>query len=300
MINELQNALNKIILGKSEVVKLSVSCLLAEGHLLLEDIPGMGKTTLSHALAHFTGMKYRRIQFTSDLLPTDLLGVSIFDSDNQVFKFHQGPIFSQLILADEINRATPKTQSALLEAMEESQVTTDSGTAKLPDPFFVIATQNPIFHTGTFPLPESQLDRFLMRLSIGYPSEDAERQLLTDREQRIKLFEMNSITSPDELVHWQSKVSQVATSSPILDYVQGILKSSREMDWFVHGLSPRAGRAVLKAAQAYALISERGFVRTDDIQAVLGPVINHRLVFKSSKGETTPSSALLNYVEVPI
>ena len=300
MINELQKALNQIILGKSEVVKLSVSCLLAEGHLLLEDIPGMGKTTLSHALAHFTGMKYKRIQFTSDLLPTDLLGVSIFDSENQTFKFHHGPVFSQLILADEINRATPKTQSALLEAMEESQVTTDSGTIQLPNPFFVIATQNPRFHTGTFPLPESQLDRFLMRLSIGYPSKEAERQLLTDKAQRVKLFEMNSVTTPDELIQWQSKVNHVVTSAPVLDYVQGILKSSREMDWFVHGLSPRAGRAVLKAAQAYALLSERDFVRTDDIQAVLSPVINHRLVFKSSKGEMSPASALLNHVEVPI
>tara|TARA_Y100000588_G_scaffold362951_1_gene425157 strand:+ start:535 stop:1437 length:903 start_codon:yes stop_codon:yes gene_type:complete len=300
MLKELQSALNQIILGKQEVIKLSISCLLAKGHLLLEDIPGMGKTTLSHALAHLTGMKYRRIQFTSDLLPTDLIGVSIFDSENQIFKFHQGPIFSQFILADEINRATPKTQSALLEAMEENQVTTDSRTIKLPDPFFVIATQNPTFQTGTFPLPESQLDRFLMRISIGYPSHDAERKLLTDNDPRKKLFDIPAVVSPDELLQWQNKIEDVNLSSPMLDYIQHILKVSRDMDWFLHGLSPRAGRAIMMAAQAYAMVDDRDFVRPDDIQAILGPVINHRLIFLKSENELYPSEAILNHVEVPI
>ncbi|WP_133129330.1 AAA family ATPase [Legionella yabuuchiae] len=300
MIKTLQEALNDVILGKSDVIRLAVSCLLADGHLLLEDIPGMGKTTLSHALAHFTGMEYRRIQFTSDLLPTDLIGVSIYDVEHQRFNFHPGPIFSQLILADEINRATPKTQSALLEAMEERQVTTDSGTHPLPAPFFVIATQNPAHHAGTFLLPESQLDRFLMRLSIGYPSPEAERRLLLEEEQRGKLNHLSPVINPQQLLEWQQQCQSITVSEPVLDYIQAMLQISRARDWFEHGLSPRAGRALLRASQAYALVCDRDFVRPDDVQAIIPAVINHRLVFKRSGGELTPADMLLNHVEVPV
>ena len=300
MIAILQQALNSILLGKEEVIRLAITCLLADGHLLLEDIPGMGKTTLSHALAHFTGMQYRRIQFTSDLLPSDLLGISVFDIQQQKFHFHPGPIFSQLILADEINRATPKTQSALLEAMEERQVTTDAGTQLLPTPFFVIASQNPAYQTGTYLLPESQLDRFLMRLSIGYPPADAERILLINPEQRRKLVEHPSVTTPQQLLTWQQQSLEVNVSEPILDYVQAILLTSRMHGWFNHGLSPRAGRALVKAAQAYALVNERDFIRPDDVQAILPAVVNHRLVIKKSGNELTAAEMLLNQVEVPV
>lgn len=298
MIKELQHALNEIILGKADVISLAISCLLANGHLLLEDIPGMGKTTLSQALAHFTGMHYRRIQFTSDLLPSDLLGVSIFDTQNHSFHFHPGPVFAQLILADEINRATPKTQSALLEAMEERQVTMDSGTYPLPAPFFVIATQNPSTHSGTYLLPESQLDRFLMRLSIGYPSSDAERRLLLEDDQREKLFSLPAVTTPQRLLEWQKQSLEIAVSSPVLDYIQAILLASRQHDWFTHGLSPRAGRALVRASQAYALVDERDFVRPDDVQAVLPAVVNHRLLTHKAGSLLTPAEMLLNHVEV--
>ncbi|KTD21667.1 AAA family ATPase [Legionella londiniensis] len=300
MLKKLQKALNSIVLGKEEVVRLSISCLLANGHLLLEDIPGMGKTTLSHALAHFTGMQYRRIQFTSDLLPSDLLGVSIFDIQQQKFHFHRGPIFSQLILADEINRATPKTQSALLEAMEERQVTTDAGTEPLPVPFFVIATQNPVHQTGTYPLPESQLDRFLMRLSIGYPPPDAERALLLNKEQRLMLAESPAIASPEQLLELQRQCQKITVSPLILDYVQDILHASRSHDWFNHGLSPRAGRSIISASQAYAMVNDRDFIRPDDVQAILQAVVNHRLVLKKSDILLSPADLLLNHVKVPV
>jgi len=300
MIGQLQQALNNILLGKDDVVRLAISCLLAEGHLLLEDIPGMGKTTLSHAIAHFTGMHYRRIQFTSDLLPSDLLGVSVFNIEQQHFTFHHGPIFSQLILADEINRATPKTQSALLEAMEERQVTTDAGTEILPIPFFVIATQNPAHQTGTYLLPESQLDRFLMRLSIGYPPPAAERQLLVNPEPRKKLAHYPAIINTDQLLAWQQQSMNVNVSAPILDYIQAILHTSRLHGWFSHGLSPRAGRGLVKAAQAYARVSERDFVRPDDVQAILAAVVNHRLEIRKSGSELSAADMILNQVEVPV
>ncbi|MCP0914463.1 MULTISPECIES: AAA family ATPase [Legionella] len=300
MIKTLQDALNKILLGKDEVIKLAITCLLANGHLLLEDIPGMGKTTLSHALAHFTGMKYRRIQFTSDLLPSDVLGISVLDITKQKFHFHPGPIFSQLILADEINRATPKTQSALLEAMEERQVTNDTGTHALPIPFFVIATQNPAHQTGTYPLPESQLDRFLMRLSIGYPSPDAERRLLMDEEKRRLLEQYEPVADTTQLLEWQNKSQQVIVSAPILDYIQAFLQASRIHDWFNHGLSPRAGRSLVKAAQAYAFVNERDFVRPDDVQTILPAVVNHRLVVRKTVDKLSPADRLLNQVEVPV
>lgn len=300
MIKQLQDALSHVLLGKEEVIRLGITCLLANGHLLLENLPGMGKTTFSHALAKLTGMQYKRIQFTSDLLPSDLLGVSIFDPQLKGFQFHKGPIFSQLILADEINRATPKTQSALLEAMEEKQVTTESGTEALPNPFFVIATQNPSCHTGTYPLPESQLDRFLMRLVIGYPAPDAERILLKSPRLQDEVNQLKPIINSAQLLVLQMQSQKVIVSELILNYVQALLAVSREQGWFYHGLSPRAGLAIIKAAQAYATTDDRGFIRPDDVQAIIPAVVNHRLVIKKSSTECSPAELLLNAVEVPV
>ncbi len=300
MIKKLQQDLGSILLGKEDVIKLGITCLLANGHLLLEDLPGMGKTTFSHALAYFTGMNYRRIQFTSDLLPSDLIGVSIFNNEQQQFHFHHGPIFSQFILADELNRATPRTQSALLEAMEERQVTTDAGTESLPLPFFVVATQNPSHQTGTYLLPESQLDRFLMRLSIGYPSADAERSLLNVSESSRDLLKRPQVIDPSQLITWQNETQQVVISDLMIDYIQYILAASRHQGWFVHGLSPRAGIALVNAAKAYARTDERDFVRPDDIQAVMPAIVNHRLCFKQTQHLLSPSERLLSYVEVPV
>jgi MoxR-like ATPase len=300
MIKKLQQALSKVLLGKDEVIRLGISCLLANGHLLMEDIPGMGKTTFSHALAHFAGMKYRRIQFTSDLLPSDLLGVSIFDTEQQLFRFHHGPIFSQLILADELNRATPRTQSALLEAMEERQVTTDAGTEVLPVPFFVIATQNPSYQTGTYLLPESQLDRFLMRLSIGYPPPDAERQLLKSEYNNRELLKEPQVIDTKQLLLWQQETQEVVVSDTVIDYIQLILEASRYQGWFTHGLSPRAGIGLVSAAKAYARTDDRDFVRPDDVQAIMPSVVNHRLSFKQAQNILTAAERLLSHVEVPI
>lgn len=300
MIKQLQEALSHVLLGKAEVIRLGITCLLANGHLLLEDIPGMGKTTFSHALAQLTGMQYRRIQFTSDLLPSDLLGVSVFNSKLQSFNFHRGPLFNQLILADEINRATPKTQSALLEVMEERQITTDAGTEFLPNPFFVIATQNPSYHTGTYPLPESQLDRFLMRLFIGYPPPDAERTLLKSPDLNTKLTELNAIINPNQLLELQKESQKVIVSELVLDYVQSLLATSRNQGWFEHGLSPRAGMGLIRAAQAYARTDDRDFIRPDDIQAIMPAVVNHRLVIKKSQTQLSAAELLMNGVEVPV
>ncbi|AAU27968.1 TPA: MoxR family ATPase [Legionella pneumophila] len=300
MIKQLQQALSDILLGKEEVIRLGITCLLANGHLLLEDNPGMGKTTFSHALAQLTGMQYRRIQFTSDLLPSDLLGVSIYDHQRNVFQFHKGPIFSQLILADEINRATPKTQSALLEAMEERQVTTDIGTEALPQPFFVIATQNPSCHTGTYPLPESQLDRFLMRLVIGYPPPDAERMLLKSSNLNAQLKELIPIINPQQLQILQRESQKVLVSELVLDYVQSLLDASRNQGWFNHGLSPRAGMGLVHAAQAFARTDDRDFVRPDDIQAVMPAVVNHRLIIKKSQTQLSAAELLMSEIEVPV
>jgi MoxR-like ATPase len=300
MINQLQQALGQVLLGKEETIRLGITCLLANGHLLLEDIPGMGKTTFSHALAQLTGMQYQRIQFTSDLLPSDLLGVSIFDSEQKLFIFHRGPLFSQLILADEINRATPKTQSALLEAMQERQITTDGGTEALPDPFFVIATQNPSYHTGTYPLPESELDRFLMRLVIGYPSPDAERILLKSPAFNANLAKLKPIINSEQLLELQTQSQKVIVSDTVLDYVQSLLAASRNQGWFNHGLSPRAGMGLIRASKAYARTADRDFVRPDDVQAVMPSVVNHRLIIKKSQTELSAAELLMNAVEVPV
>ena len=300
MIKQLQEALSQVLLGKEETVRLGITCLLANGHLLLEDLPGMGKTTFSHALAQLTGMQYQRIQFTSDLLPSDILGVSIFDAEQKLFHFHRGPVFSQLILADEINRATPKTQSALLEAMQERQVTTDGGTIALPHPFFVIATQNPSYHVGTYPLPESQLDRFLMRLIIGYPSMDAERILLKSPTFNSNVTNLKPVITPHELLELQAQCQTINVSETVLDYVQGLLAASRHQGLFTHGLSPRAGMGLVSAAQAYARTADRDFVRPDDIQAVMPSVVNHRLTVKKSQIDLSAAELLLNSVEVPV
>ncbi len=267
----------QVILGKPHQIRLALTCLLARGHLLIEDLPGVGKTTLAHVLARTLGLQFQRIQFTSDMLPADILGVSVYQRDSGDFKFHAGPIFAQMILADEVNRATPKTQSALLEAMEEQQVTSEGMTRPLPAPFFVIATQNPTNQIGTFPLPESQLDRFLMRIRLGYPDAQAERGLLAGVERRDLVAKLTPQMETAELMALQQQVRQVFVSPALLDYVQAILRHSRESARYVHGLSPRAGLSLLAASRAWALLDGRSAVIPEDIQAVLPGVASHRL-----------------------
>ncbi|MEX0900369.1 MAG: MoxR family ATPase [Gammaproteobacteria bacterium] len=276
-INRCLDQVNRVIVGKSHEVRLSVACLLAHGHLLIEDVPGVGKTTLAHALARTLGLRYQRIQFTSDMLPADIIGVSVFERDAGTFRFHPGPIFAQLILADEVNRATPKTQSALLEAMEEHQVTAEGETRPLPDPFFVIATQNPLRQIGTFPLPESQLDRFLMRITLGFPGEDAERLLLRGEDRRAMVSQLTPSVEAATLVALQRQVRTVHVADALLDYVQALLRYSREAASFDSGLSPRAGLALVHAAQAWALMDGRDAVLPEDVQAIAPGVFSHRL-----------------------
>ena len=294
--------LNRIILGKEHQLRLCLSCLLARGHLLIEDIPGVGKTTLAHALAESLGLSYQRIQFTSDLLPADIIGVSIFDRDTGEFRFHKGPVFSQLVLADEVNRATPKAQSALLEAMEEHQVTADGHTYPMAAPFFVIATQNPVYQIGTHPLPESQLDRFLMRLELGYPDPALERQLLMGQDRRDLLATLVPTLTPQQLLLMQTMVPKVHVADALLDYVQAIVRHTRESPRYEAGLSPRAAIALLRAAQAWALIHGHSGVVPEDVQAVLGAVAGHRL--RPRDGTDTLSAAdlgeeVLESVPVP-
>jgi len=276
-INQLVDSANRIILGKDRKIRLAVCCLLARGHLLIEDIPGVGKTTLAHTLAKLLGLHYQRIQFTSDILPADILGASVFDAKNLEFKFHPGPVFNQVVLADEINRATPKAQSALLEAMEEYQVTVEGKTYPLPQPFFVIATQNPSHQIGTFPLPESQLDRFLMRIELGYPDAAAERALLLG-ENRNRLIESLPLVLPPEVLQKiQHEVTQVFASDALLDYCQALIVFTRESPEYPCGLSPRGGLALLRAAKAWAYMAGRDAVIPEDLQAVLAAVAGHRL-----------------------
>jgi MoxR-like ATPase len=270
-------AIGAIILGKSEQVKLTLACLLAGGHLLIEDLPGMGKTTLAHALAKALGLDFQRIQFTSDLLPADILGVSVFDREAGAFRFHPGPIFAQVVLADEVNRATPRAQSALLEAMEEHQVTVEGETRRLPEPFFVIATQNPAHQIGTFPLPESQLDRFLMRIRLGYPDAAAERALLSGNERRAMIDELPPALDAAQLVGLQHRARAVTVAPALLDYVQALLWHTRRSPDFAAGLSPRAGLALLNAARAWAFLEGRDSVLPEDVQAVAPSVVMHRL-----------------------
>ena len=284
----------QVIVGKELQVRQSLTCLLAGGHLLLEDLPGVGKTTLSHALALSLGLQFNRIQFTSDLLPADVAGVSIYERELNAFSFHPGPIFTQVLLADEINRATPKTQSGLLEAMEERQVSADGVTRPLPEPFFVIATQNPTHQVGTFPLPESQLDRFLMCISLGYPDAAAERALLMGEDRRQMLKHLAPAMTPAELSAAQQGLRQIHASPALIDYVQALAQASRQNGFFAEGLSPRAALALLQAARAWAALEGRDHVMPEDVQAVLVPVCAHRLrPLKSSHGTALASRDLV-------
>jgi MoxR-like ATPase len=294
--------LNRVILGKEHQLRLSLACLLARGHLLIEDIPGVGKTTLAHALAETLGLHYQRIQFTSDLLPADIIGVSVFERTTSEFRFHKGPIFSQLVLADEVNRATPKAQSALLEAMEEHQVTVDGQTYPLAAPFFVIATQNPVYQIGTFPLPESQLDRFLLRIELGYPDPALERELLTGQDRRDLLATVAPTLSPQQLLLMQTMVPRVHASDALLDYVQSIVRHTRESPHFEAGLSPRAAIALLRASQAWAMIHGHAGVLPEDVQAVLPGVVGHRLKPRDALSAKRPAEIgemVLQAVGVP-
>lgn len=284
MSNTLHLALERagqIILGKSQALRLSLACLLAGGHLLIDDVPGVGKTTLAQTLAHVLGLRFRRVQFTSDLLPADILGATVLErganGGSASFVFHAGPIFAQVVLADEINRASPKTQSALLEAMEERQVTVDGDTRALPEPFFVIATENPSEQIGTFPLPESQLDRFLMRISLGYPPREAEHELLRGRERRTMLREIQTVADAAALLEWQQRTAAVHVSDALVGYVLALVRHTRTAAGLREGLSPRAGLALKRAAQAWALLDGRAMVIPEDVQAVFEPVVAHRL-----------------------
>lgn len=290
-----------IILGKAHELSLAVACLLAGGHLLIEDLPGMGKTTLAHTLARLLGLQFSRIQFTSDLLPADITGVSIFDRERGEFRFLPGPVFAQMVLADEINRATPKTQSALLEAMEEGQVTAEGQTRPLPQPFFVIATQNPAHQIGTFPLPESQLDRFLMRIELGYPDRGAERALLVAGGQHQQVEQLAPVIEAGQLPELQRQVAAVHAAAPLIDYVQALVEQTRRMPGFQHGLSPRAGLALLAAARAWAWLDGRDMVLPDDVQAVLPAVARHRLRSAQGGGHALAEdiAALIRSVAIP-
>ena len=298
LLQQTTDQLNRVLLGKREQVRLALCCVLAQGHLLIEDIPGMGKTTLSHALSGTLGLSYNRIQFTSDLMPADLLGFSMYDKEAGDLVFHPGPIFAQVILADEINRASPRTQSALLEAMEERQVSIEGETRPLAEPFFVIATQNPLDQRGTFPLPESQLDRFLMRLTLGYPDERAERELLLGQDRRHMTAELTPLLSPESLQRMQALLPEISVSDALLDYIQRILAYSRDNPCVLYGLSPRAGLGLLRAARAWALLEGRGHVLPDDVQAVLPSVVEHRLVDDHHNRQEMLSQRILRDVPV--
>ena len=293
-VHEVARQVNRIVVGKQHQVRQALVCLLAGGHLLIEDVPGVGKTTLAHALALSLGLQFNRVQFTSDLLPADVIGVSIFDRETSAFVFHPGPIFTQVLLGDEINRATPKTQSALLEAMEERQVTVDGVTRDLPSPFFVIATQNPTHQIGTFQLPESQLDRFLMCVSLGYPDAAAERALLMGEDRRSMLKALRSTMHPDEMLAARAALARIHISDKLIDYVQALALASRQSGLFQEGMSPRAAIALVQAGRAWAALEGRDHVIPEDIQAVLIPVTAHRLrPVKSSGGAALASRDLV-------
>ncbi|MCP5048547.1 MAG: MoxR family ATPase [bacterium] len=290
-IDKITGQINSVILGKEMEVRLVFTCLLAKGHLLIEDIPGVGKTTLSQTLAKTLGLSYNRIQFTSDILPADIVGTSIYDKDTQDFRFHRGPLFQQMVLADELNRATPRTQSALLEAMEEQQVSVDGVTHDLPDPFFVIATQNQRYHVGTFPLPESQLDRFLMRIHLGYPDTKSERKLLTGQRRGDMLKTLEPVLPLNTLLEMQAQVPKVHISDAILDYIQDIIAHSRSGSHHYLGLSPRAGLALVRSSQAWAFSEGRDMLIPEDVQAVAGNVLEHRLDPEGGKVKHTGNPA---------
>jgi MoxR-like ATPase len=306
MFNKLHAAarqVSQIVVGKDQQVRLALACLLAGGHLLIDDVPGVGKTTLAHALALALGLKFNRVQFTSDLLPADVAGISVYEREKNGFVFHPGPIFTQVLLADEINRATPKTQSGLLEAMEERQVTADGVTRPLPEPFFVIATQNPAHQVGTFPLPESQLDRFLMCLSLGYPDAAAERALLMGEDRRAMLKTIAPVMRPEELLDAQRSLRAIHASDKLIDYLQALAQASRSGKLFAEGLSPRATLALLQAARAWAALEGRDHVIPEDVQALLVPVCAHRLrPLRSAQGVAMASRDLVQQLQksVPV
>ncbi|HEX6708570.1 MAG TPA: AAA family ATPase [Albitalea sp.] len=297
----LVDQISTIIVGKRPQIEDCVACLLAGGHLLIEDVPGVGKTTLAHALAVSLGLRFSRVQFTADLMPSDLIGVSVYERSKEAFVFHAGPVFAQVLLADEINRAGPKTQSALLEAMEEQQVSVEGETRGLPRPFFVIATQNPTDQLGTYPLPESQLDRFLMCITLGYPDRSSERALLAGQDRREAIHGLQAVMSPQELIDAQKAVLAVHASDALLDYLQALIAASRSGAWFVEGLSPRAGIAVLRAARARALLGQRDYVAPDDIQAILAQTAAHRLVpvAGGGRGRVEQVRAMMEAVPLP-
>jgi MoxR-like ATPase len=299
LLERVVDSLATIIVGKDHQLRLALACMLAEGHLLIQDVPGVGKTTLAHALARALGLSYQRIQFTSDLLPADVLGVSVYQRDSGRFEFHKGPIFAQLVLGDEINRATPKAQSALLEAMEERQITADGTTYALPLPFFVIATRNPQHQIGTFPLPESQLDRFLMQIELGYPDPAEERVLLAHGERRRLIDTMEPALSADALMRLQEQVTDVHVAEPLLDYVQALIRHTRECGHYMSGLSPRGGMALVRAAQAWALLHGHAGIHPEDVQAVFPAVVDHRLERASRDAPAEPGRAILASVPVP-
>ncbi len=300
-LKSLLNQLNTVIVGKPAQVQDCVACLLAGGHLLIEDVPGVGKTTLAHALSRAFGLQFSRVQFTADLMPSDLSGVSIYERGKEAFVFHPGPVFAQVLLADEINRASPKTQSALLEAMEEKQVTVEGETRPLPSPFFVIATQNPHDQLGTFALPESQLDRFLMRISLGYPDRAAERALLNGGDRRDMVESLPAVLTPPELHQLQQQVLTIHAADPLLNYVQDLIAATRSGRWFLQGLSPRAGIAVVRAAKAQALLAGRDYVAPDDVQSILPQTIAHRLVptGDAGRGPVEQVRAMIESVPLP-
>lgn len=305
MISSLVNKVSEVVLGKENEIKLALVCLFAKGHLLIEDIPGIGKTTLAKTLAKILGLDFKRIQCTSDMLPGDIIGVSIFDQKNAQFHFHRGPVFTQVLLADEINRTTPKTQSALLEAMEELQVTTEGKTYTLDAPFFVIATQNPLEQSGTYRLPESQLDRFLMRINLGYPNKEAEKSILrsghehSGKNNKIE-NEINALLTPEKIIEIQEQIEKVYVSEMLLEYLQNILDFSRKSEYFHLGLSPRAGKALLNAAKSWAYSNNRGNVLPEDIQEVLPHVASHRLHSKDTKQEYSKEKLKKIFLEVSL
>jgi MoxR-like ATPase len=300
-LTRLTDQISTIIVGKRAQIEDCIACLLAGGHLLIEDVPGVGKTTLAHALAVSLGLRFSRVQFTADLMPSDLIGVSVYERSKESFVFHAGPVFAQVLLADEINRAGPKTQSALLEAMEEQQVSVEGETRALPRPFFVIATQNPSDQLGTYPLPESQLDRFLMCITLGYPDRSSERALLAGHDRREAIHGLQPVMTPGELLAAQQAVLAVHASDALLDYLQALIAATRSGAWFVEGLSPRAGIAVLRAAKARALLVQRDYVAPDDIQAILAQAIAHRLVpvAGAGRGRVEQVRAMVEAVPLP-
>jgi len=300
MADQVTATIGRIILGKEREVRLTLACLLARGHLLIEDVPGVGKTLLARAIAIALGLEYQRIQFTSDMLPADIIGVSVFEQNQAGFRFHEGPLFAEVVLADEINRATPKAQSALLEAMEEQQVTVDGNTYDLPDPFFVIATQNPLHQIGTFPLPESQLDRFLMRIGLGYPGEVLERQLLAGEDRRTLLHALEPSLTRHDIIEMQKTVHAVHISEAILDYVQALVRFTRETPEIELGLSPRGAQDLVNAARCWAMISGHSGVHPEDVKVVFAPVAGHRLRTRNDTSHPDPDIATFVLESVPV